>query len=181
MSDQDHETESDMSNQDHETESDTSNQDHETEPETSNQDLVREAVRSYFPNDVAIAAVMGNIEVETGGSFDYTQKQRGGNGYGLFQFDFMKPYYLKWLTEVGLDDSADSQVKFAYETIYGNKRDIIGAGNASKVANALNGDDVDTATTVFCTLWEKPGVPHLDRRLAAAQGYIDLSTESTDE
>lgn len=30
---------------------------------------------------------MANIDVETGGTFDYTTKQKGGKGQGLFQFD----------------------------------------------------------------------------------------------
>ena len=35
----------------------------------------------------AIAAIMGNIDVETGGSFDFMQQQNKGPGYGLFQFE----------------------------------------------------------------------------------------------
>jgi hypothetical protein len=49
-------------------------------------------------SNAAIAGIVGNIDVETGGSFDYTQRQtRSGDprdprtiesgGYGLFQFD----------------------------------------------------------------------------------------------
>jgi hypothetical protein len=49
-------------------------------------------------SNAAIAGVVGNIDVETGGSFDYQQRQtKSGNprdpetveggGYGLFQFD----------------------------------------------------------------------------------------------
>jgi hypothetical protein len=41
---------------------------------------------------------MANIHVETGGTFDYKTKQKGGNGYGLFQFDFLKKYYLEYLS-----------------------------------------------------------------------------------
>ncbi len=37
---------------------------------------------------------MANIDVETGGTFDWQQLQiGGGNGYGLFQFDGKKKYY----------------------------------------------------------------------------------------
>mgnify|MGYP003338265303 CR=1 FL=1 len=41
----------------------------------------------------AAAGIMGNIDVETGGTYDYLQKQDGGKGEGLFQFDFMKKVY----------------------------------------------------------------------------------------
>ena len=119
---------------------------------------------------IGAAAMMGNIDVETGGSFDYTTKQRGGNGYGLFQFDFMKQYYNKWRDEQKLQDSAETQIKFVKATLT-DRKDIVGAGNVKKINDALNGNDLDNATTVFCNLWEKPGVPHLDRRIAAAKKY----------
>lgn len=129
-------------------------------------------VRSIFPTEVGAAAVMGNIAVETGNTFNYQQKQHGGNGYGLFQFDFLKPHYRKWLAEVNAADSAEAQIMFVHATIYGTKKDLIGAGNAKKVADALGGKDLDNATKVFCDVWEKPGVPHLDRRLVAARSYL---------
>ena len=40
---------------------------------------------------------MANISVETGGTFDYTIKQKGGNGYGLFQFDYLRKHYENYL------------------------------------------------------------------------------------
>jgi hypothetical protein len=80
---------------------------------------------------------MGNIEVETGGSFDYRQKQRGGNGYGLFQFDFQRPYYEKYLRNHGKVDSVQSQIDYMYEAIYGIERSMLGLGNAKQIAKAL--------------------------------------------
>ena len=62
---------------------------------------------------------MANIDVETGGTFDYTIKQRGGNGYGLFQFDFLQPFYHKYLKEKGISDSAEAQMKFMHSTLRG--------------------------------------------------------------
>ena len=39
----------------------------------------------------AIYAIMGNIRVEAGKSFNYKQKQKsGGPGYGLFQMEYGK-------------------------------------------------------------------------------------------
>ena len=44
------------------------------------------AIEKYFgSNAPLISAMLGNIDVETGGTFDFQQKQKGGNGYGLFQ------------------------------------------------------------------------------------------------
>ena len=50
-------------------------------------------------SDKAIAGILGNIELETGGTFDYQQKQKGGDGSGFFQCDFMKPYYENYLED----------------------------------------------------------------------------------
>src|SRR3989338_843272 len=61
----------------------------------------------------AAAGLMGNIFVETGESYNYQQHQDGGgNGYGLFQFDFLKSYYFSWLSSSGRSDSAQSQIAF---------------------------------------------------------------------
>eukprot|EP01087_Luapelamoeba_hula_P010252 TRINITY_DN270_c0_g2_i1.p1 TRINITY_DN270_c0_g2~~TRINITY_DN270_c0_g2_i1.p1 ORF type:complete len:148 (-),score=18.70 TRINITY_DN270_c0_g2_i1:146-568(-) len=130
------------------------------------------AILSRHFTRVGTAALMGNIEVETGGSFSYTQKQNGGgNGYGLFQFDFLRTHYFTWLSKVGRSDSAESQILFVAATISGDQKGLIGSGNAAKVNTALNGSDLVNATTVFCNVWERPGVPHLDRRIAAARKW----------
>jgi len=77
-------------------------------------------LRRYFP-ERAIPGILANIDVETGGTFDYKQQQKGGNGYGLFQFDFQKDAYHKWLEDTKEDDSADSQIQFVAESIYNDK------------------------------------------------------------
>ena len=101
-------------------------------------------------SDIAIAAILSNIDVQTGGTFEYTTKQRGGNGYGLFQFDYLKDYYNSYLTENKMADSAKAQVEFMVSTLKGSNKDIIGAGNAKEIMAALNGNNLDNATRVFC-------------------------------
>lgn len=80
---------------------------------------------------------MGNIHVETGGTYDYKTKQIKGNGYGLFQFDFLKSYYFAYIKKEKLTDSAQNQIKFVYETIYGTEKNLIGAGIANKLGAFL--------------------------------------------
>lgn len=80
---------------------------------------------------------MANIHVETGGTYDYQTKQVKGNGYGLFQFDFLKKYYLAYIKKEKLTDSAGNQIKFVYETIYGSQKSLIGAGIANKFGTFL--------------------------------------------
>ena len=89
----------------------------------------------------AISGIVGNIDVETGGSFDYRQRQTQsgspsdprtieGGGYGLFQFDDPKnkkgheSWYKEYLKETGKKDSTESQLDYFL--------DMISAGEDSK-------------------------------------------------
>jgi len=118
--------------------------------------------------------MMGNIDVETGGSFDYTQKQYGGGpGYGLFQFDFMKSYYYSWLQSHKFSDSEESQIRFVVATLKGDQTNILGAGNAKRILGYLSGNSVEEATKSFCYDWERPaaGKEHYADRLASAKRF----------
>lgn len=128
------------------------------------------ADKGYGP--AAIAGILGNVDVETGGSFDPSQKQYGGGpGHGLFQFDFMKPYYFKWLGD--REDSIESQIDFMHDMIYGDQQDILGRGNAKKLQDILAGEDVEAAAKGFMDIFEKPSKPHLDRRLQSAKNLYE--------
>jgi len=72
-------------------------------------------------SDKAAAGILANIELETGGTFDYQQKEKEGNAYGLFQFDFMKPYYEDYLLREGKDDSMESQIDYMDDVVKGNE------------------------------------------------------------
>ena len=120
----------------------------------------------------AIKAIVGNIDIETGGTFSHTQKQEGGNGYGLFQLDFQKPFYDKYLESQNLEDSISSQVSYFLNEI--NTGDTIGAGNAKSIMDVFNDPKATPkeATIILVDKFFKPGKPHLERRIASAmQGY----------
>lgn len=120
----------------------------------------------------AIKAIVGNIDIETGGTFNHTQKQEGGNGYGLFQFDFQKPFYDKYLESQNLEDSISSQVSYFLNEI--STGDTIGAGNAKSIMDVFNDPKATPkeATIILVDKFFKPGKPHLERRIASAmQGY----------
>lgn len=115
----------------------------------------------------AVAGIVGNIFVETGGSFSYKQRQKGGGrGYGIFQFDFLYPHYTQWLKD--RKDSLEAQLDFMHDTIFGEAQDTIGRGNAKRLRLALVRGDVKETTTAFMEIFEKPGVPHTERRVDAA-------------
>ena len=65
-------------------------------------------------SDEAVAGIVANIEVETGGSFDYKQQEKGkGKGEGLFQYTgSMKDSYNKWRKSNNKSDNlSNSQSK----------------------------------------------------------------------
>ena len=131
--------------------------------------------RKYRPE--VTAALMGNIDVETGGSFDYLQEQSGGGpGRGLFQLEGSKKEdYNNYLNDNGLEDSPRAQLDYMHETIYGDLQDEIGRGNAAKLRKIFETGNVEEITKAFEEIWERPGIPHSDRRLASAKSFINES------
>ena len=134
---------------------------------------VGDTLEQYFgSNPALISAMLGNIDVETGGTFDFKQKQKGGNGYGLFQFDFHKPYYKKFLKENELEDSVDSQVRYTFENIYGNQQEVLGEGNAEKLRDAFKtkSNPIELSDDIM-NIFLRPGEPHADRRRESTRMY----------
>ncbi len=145
----------------------------------SNSLYIAGLLSQYLPEN-AITGVLANIDVETGGSFDYTQKQKNGPGYGLFQFDYQKPYYFKYLEKEGLNDSAESQVMFMADAVYNNKSDAEGKytgaldlGGPARRAIQKSFNDGSTAdvTKTFSEKYEKPSKPNMDERLKSAEDF----------
>jgi len=151
---------------------------------------IRQLLSESGFNDAAIAGIMGNIEVETGGSFDPQQKQySGGPGRGLFQMESGEgklDEYQTWLKKTGRQDSDASQIQFFRDTIYdpSGVKDIVGVdvagfGNAEKLREVFETDDPAKIAEAVSNLWEKPGVPHMERRKGAAAKYMEAEPEDT--
>lgn len=111
-----------------------------------------------------IPALMGNIDKETGGSFNYTQLQDGGGGgYGLFQFTDSEKIkhltaYRDWLDKSDLEDGFDSQAKFVYDNIYAAGRDVpydIGGGNREKIRFSFDSASLPYKTFMFGKQYER--------------------------
>ena len=147
---------------------------------------IRQLLSESGFGDAAIAGIMGNIKVETGDSFDPQQKQySGGPGRGLFQMEFGEgklDEYQTWLKKTGRTDSDASQIQFFRDTIYdpsGVKDivgvDVVGFGNAEKLRDVFETDDPAKIAEAVSNLWEKPGVPHMERRKEAAAKYMEAA------
>ena len=144
-----------------------------------NVERLSQIMDDYGIPPVAQAAMLGNIHVETGGSYDYQTKQKGGKGYGLFQFDFHNKPYQRMLKEEKLKDSPENQIKYFIETIYGNKQNVIGKGNAAQMRNAIeNEQDPAKLTQYMSDAWFRPGQPNMDARIKATSMYAPPQPEA---
>ena len=150
--------------------------------------------RKGFSN-AAIAGVMANIEVETGGSFNPFQKQTAtgkprsarlrGTGYGLFQLDKggKRPDYEEWLNENVQSDAARShdeelqaQLDYMVDSIFkkGKYRDRVGPGNADDVKRFLQkSNDPAQIALEFSNKWEMAGNAHNARRMSEAESILN--------
>ena len=125
-----------------------------------NVDEIRASLlRAGFEED-EIPALLGNIDVETGGSFDYQQVEDTSEeekGYGLFQFTGGHlSSYLEYLKDTEQEDSPDAQIKFVYANIYDkNPPHVIGAGNQKKIQEAFDDGNFSEKSDVFAKWYER--------------------------
>lgn len=119
----------------------------------------------------AVAGILGNIHVETGGTFDPSQKQiGGGKGHGLFQFDFMKSHYDDW--RGGKPDNTETQLAFMQDIVYGDSQNIIGKDNATRLRKSFETGTAEEVAVDFMEIFERPGKPHKERRVQAAKQHL---------
>ena len=137
-----------------------------------------QSISTYLKDDKdmrpeAIAAILGNIDVETGGTYDSKQLQKNGPGYGLFQLEGSKAKaYKKFIKTKALEDSPQSQLEFMYETIYGDLQSEIGKRNANTLRVLFMTGTVEEITEGFERLWERPSKPHSSRRQKSAKEHL---------
>lgn len=148
-----------------------------------NEEDVTRIVRDTGLPEAAVVALLANIAVETGNTFDPSIKQRGASNpaQGLLQFDpkGKLPDYQEYLKENAYKDNAQNQINYFMDTIYGPNMDEIGRGNALKLQKIIETGNHEEVTKALSDLWFKPGKPHLDRRLEEARNrYSVIQSEA---
>ena len=157
---------------------------------TNNEQQTLDTLRGLDYGEDYIAALMGNIAVETGSSFDHTQKQDNGGGYGLLQFTDSSSVqhlsdYKAWLKTTGRTDSKESQLQFFTDNKNYNKpatssRDGYGHDigwiarsnlNANFDKNPQIEDLVERYTDIIQNYYLHPGAPASQKRLAQSKHY----------
>ncbi|MBP1546792.1 MAG: hypothetical protein J6A37_09340, partial [Oscillospiraceae bacterium] len=135
-------------------------------------------------SDMHLAAIMGNMYVETGGSFDPANAEDDKGWAGSHNIGYISEYdsrddigwgLLQWtyssrkegLLEFAIDKEnvGDMNVQLNY-ILYELKEDPY----LNKLYNSfLSTNDINNATNYFCDEIERAGVEHYDRRQAAAK------------
>lgn len=143
-------------------------------PKENSKAIYRHLRKEAELNENIIIAMMANIGVETGYTYDYKTKQKGRKdpAYGLFQFDprgkGLYSLYMDYLERRGAEDSMECQLDMMTDILTKSWKtgvQFVGSGNVAKVMLAAEMSAED-ATSSFCSLLLRPGKPHMDRRLA---------------
>ena len=124
-----------------------------------------------------IPALMGNISVETGGTFDPLQQEKDGKGHGIFQLTGKQlKDYKKWLGDK--EDTRYTQALFVRENIYGSHGNLphdIGWKARGMLTDSFEGEgSTEDKTRTFSDIYERPEVPHMDGRIEEALKYNDI-------
>ena len=149
--------------------------------------------------NVAIAGIIGNIDIETGGTFDYKQRQtKSGNprdpnvtpggAYGLFQFDDPgkkaghETWYKQYLEKTNKTDSAESQLDYFLDTVnaaadkqnpFYSFSENVGTGNTGTIKGYFQlSEDPKTVSDSITDRFLKPGKPKSDKRRASAEAIF---------
>ena len=135
----------------------------------------------------ARAGILGNIHIETGGSFSPTQIEQAKDkqlGYGIFQLTGKKKDFNNWMTENKFNketvDELPMQIEYMHETIYGNEligkkrgREI-GDPTASRLQKSFATGTPEEIALSFSNEWEKPRTPHNKQRIQAASTIFNI-------
>jgi len=141
-----------------------------------NAEFVYDYLKEKGWSDNAIFAVLGNMEHE---SYDINPgkwQDGGGSGYGIVQWDPASKY-LGWAAANGYAaDSLTGQLEFLIYSMQPGRGEWFDNPNhpgyyLSSSAFISSTASVEYLTTVFMWSYERPGAPHLDRRINNALGW----------
>lgn len=124
-----------------------------------------------------LSAILANISVETGGTFDISTEQKDGPGRGMFQFEGSQLRdYNKF--KGNREDSMYLQSKFVHSNIYGKKGERpheLGQRSRGMLSDSFSGEgSARSKARVFSEQYEKPSKPNMNRRLQEADRYNRL-------
>ena len=140
--------------------------------ESKPSEQVQNILSSKFSPEVT-AALMGNIAVETGDSFDYKQAQKkGGPGRGLFQMEGqMLNAFNNYLRDNEIQNSAKAQIDFMENILSSGDVYDIGAGHRKAMQKVFESGDIPAIAREFSNRVLRPGKPNINKRLQRTYQY----------
>lgn len=119
----------------------------------------------------AAAGITGNFDAETGG-FKHMQEikplipgSRGGYGWAQWTGP-RRVQFEAWTKQNGLDPASK-------EANYGFfKHEMMNTPEGKVLASLQGVEDPGQAASIFSDQYFRPGIPHMDRRVSAAQAYV---------
>jgi len=142
------------------------------EEERSDENVAKLLLKRFSPT--VSSALMGHIDVETGGTYKHDTNQVGGEGYGLIQFSGgMKKGYQDYIENTDKQDSNESQIDFIDDVLKSGDNYDIGAGNRQKIQDASKRDDLSEITDILQNRFIKPGKPHTERRKESSESWME--------
>lgn len=144
------------------------------EADTSSNNGVPQRIWDFLTSkglgSVTVAAIIGNIGVESGGFQLDALSQDGHDSYGLCQWTAgRKEALFSMAQSMGKQPSdLDAQLEYLWS-------ELTGAESGALEATIACGNDLQAATETFCRQFERPNMAyaHLDRRIAIAQSAFD--------
>jgi len=137
----------------------------------SQQDRINQAM-GYFESQgwshAQAAGIVGNLQAESG--VDPNRAQDGGGpGYGLAQWEGPRQAdFAAWAGHDIHQSTFKEQLEFIQHELTTTES---GAGNALKGATTAS-----EAAQIVCNRYERPGVPHMDSRIAFAEAAFNGSS-----
>lgn len=133
----------------------------------SNVPIIWNKLQGLGFGDIHTAAIMGNMAIESG--FDPAiSEYGGGGGFGLCQWDDRKGSLAEYAQRAGKDPSdLDIQLQFI-------KYELQGSESAAAAEFFAETSNIDRATEIFCTKYERPYMPdaNLEGRKQAAREIL---------
>jgi hypothetical protein len=138
--------------------------------------LMADLMRDFDLTPAQAAGMVGNLDHESGGFASLqeinptVEGSRGGYGYAQWTGPRRRAFE-SWATENGLDPTS-------YEANYGFLKHELTATPEGAVIDKLRGtSSPDEAARVFSETFLRPGIPHMDSRMARAGNYFNPMTE----
>ncbi|MBO9664703.1 phage tail tip lysozyme [Dokdonella sp.] len=116
------------------------------------------------------AGIVGNLQAESGVDSNRAQ-DGGGPGYGLAQWEAPRQAdFRAWAGKDIHQSTFREQLEFIQHELTTTER---GAGNALKGATTAS-----EAAQIVCNKYERPGIPHMESRIANANAIFNNATPS---